>query len=151
MFKAYRSVALAGGLALACAATAAPMAANAHDYDGYQDGDVYVYHRNDHDYSCRERRNDNTAGGAVAGAIVGGAAGAVPGAFVGAILGGAIGNEGTRCYYRDTYSYSYDDDYDDYGGRRYDGRRYYRESDYSYRDPYYERRYERRYHRYNNW
>lgn len=161
MFKAYRSVALAGGLALACAAMAAPMAASAHDYDRYQDGDVYVYHRDDRGYrrddrgyNCRERRNDNAAGGAVAGAIVGGAAGAVPGAFVGAILGGAVGSESTRCYYRDSYSYSYNDyDYDDdyYNNGRYEGRRYYRETDYGYRDPYYGRRSERRYHRYNNW
>ncbi|MBP2158377.1 MULTISPECIES: hypothetical protein [Asticcacaulis] len=160
MFKTYRSVALAGGLTLACAAMAAPMAANADGYGRYQDGDVYVYHdrdrgyyRDNRGYNCRERRNDNATGGAVAGAIVGGAAGAVPGAFVGAILGGAIGSEGTRCYYRDTYSYSYND-YDDdyyYNNSRYDDRRYYRGSDYGYRDPYYERRYERRYHRYNNW
>lgn len=158
MFQTYRSVALASGLALACAAMAAPLAANADDYDGYQDGDVYVYrhddrgyHRNDRGYSCRERRNDNAAGGAVAGAIVGGAAGAIPGAFVGAIVGGAVGSEGTRCYYRDTYSYSRYDGDDYYDNRSYERRRYYRDDDYSYRDPYYERRYERRYHRYNNW
>lgn len=153
MFKAYRSVALAGGLALGCVAMAAPLAVNAHDYDydRYQDGDVYVYHDRGHHYSCRERRNDNATGGAVGGAIVGGAAGGVPGAFVGAILGGAVGSGSTNCHYRDNYRYSsYDDDYY-YGDRSYQSRHYYRDDDYAYRDPYYERRYARRYHRYNNW
>ena len=128
---------LAAVLAIGSAAIL-PAAAHADNYSYYGNDGAYVIH-NDRGESCRDRRDGNTAGGAVTGAIVGGAAAAVPGAVVGAVIGGSIGNSATHCgYYRDRYAYDdrngYDYNYDN--DRRY--RDHYRRDDYGYRsDGYY--------------
>ena len=130
---------LAAVLAIGAAAILPATAAHADGYgrgNGYgANEDVYVVHQRE---SCRDRRDDNTAGGAVTGAIVGGAAAAVPGAVVGAVIGGSIGNSATHCGYdRDRYAYNngdYDYNYDN--DRHY--RDHYRRDDYGYRsDGYY--------------
>lgn len=86
----------------------------AYRYSGESDNRAYV------DSSCRNRRDNNTAGGAVLGAILGGVIGSnvaargnrtegtVVGALVGGVAGGAIGRSTAHCD-GTGYYYSYDD------------------------------------------
>jgi hypothetical protein len=83
-------------------------------------------------YSCRNRRDSNTAGGALLGAILGGVVGrnvaargnrtegTVVGALVGGVAGGAIGRSTARCD-DSGYYYSYNDTVP-YSSRYYGGR-----------------------------